>query len=73
MNVESKSATIPLEGGPLNGALFPRPEKQHATCSAIFYRLVDSDGVVLPEPERGIALYQYFEEHDCAFWDSNVW
>lgn len=73
MSAETKSEYIVLEGGPLHGALFPTPDKQHATCFAVFYRLVDRRGVVLPEPQRGVARYQYFEEHERAFWDSNVW
>lgn len=75
MNTETKSKKIPLHGGPHNKKLVPRPDKQHATLHIPvtgFER--DEEGMPLPDqPKTGYAIYQYWEEHNAAFWAHNEW
>lgn len=72
MKSETKPEKIKLEGGPLHGMLVPRPKTNHATIIGRFTRTKDVDGAPLEEPMLLRSFYQFWVEHDCAFFDSNA-
>jgi hypothetical protein len=73
MSTEAKSEKIKLEGGPKHGKLVTRPDEQHVTIFMPITGKVWSEGQPTAEDKKGVAVYQYFEEHDCAFWAHNDW
>ena len=73
MNPETVSEKIKLEGGPRHGTKVKRPASQHSTIFEPVTGFVRIDGAPTDQPITGLAVYQSFEEHDCAFWAHNEW